>query len=460
MLPLRDWIARNIAATMFIVFYSVTIVTANLIFATPFGAEFLGITGFPTKSLTFGTSFTLGFWMLLLIPLVAVPVLVPILRRLFVPIVSRITRIVPDFTGTEHATISAVFYAIAAWSFWRSGAIDLAASAHDAIASVEARFLLQERMHFSEKIVIHAILPFLAYYAVVAAFRVGGRFWIAMSAVQIIAVTFLLIGVNMKWPALLFMIALVAATFIFSSKYPYIKAAIGGVFLVCFYLTLSTYVFRLVVPEPVPAVAAEPSQPADQPAVPSAIPSAEQPLEYAIDLVRSSLHLAPELLAHAVNRMAIAYPYYYNVFTTEGQVCGGLWEQAHTSENVRCRPSWLIYTRIFGEDQFEGRGTAPAAPHITAYALGGWPLAILGVLGICVVLAAFSAIPINAGLMSSAFIVVGATAGYHLSQIPGEGVVFYDHGFFWPMTLVFLFSCYRHTIGLLGKNGGRQREKP
>lgn len=442
---------------MFMVFYPVTIVAANLIFATPAGPSFLRITGFPTESLAFDTSFTFGYWALLLMPIVAVPLMVPLFKRILTPVVSKLASTVPDFTKTEYSAIATVFYAIAAWTFWQAGAMELAASAHNAVAAVEVRFELQERMHFLVKVIIHAILPFLACYAVAAAFRIGGRFWISIALINTMAVTFLLVGVNMKWPALLFMIALVVATFLFARKYPYIKAAAGVVFLVGFYLVLSTYVFRAILPESEPIISATQtpedlppqSAPSTLPAVPPENTPTVHPFEYANDLVRSSLKLAPQLFAHAVNRMAIAYPYYYHVFTKEGKVCGGLVDQAKTSENVRCRPSWLVYTRIFGKDQFEGRGTAPAAPHITGYALGGWPVAILGVIGICLVLAAFLAIPLYTSIMMSAFAVVGATVGYHLSQIPGEGVIFYDHGFLWPIALVFVFACYRQLLRYL-----------
>lgn len=445
---------------MFVVFYSVSIVAGNVLFATPIGADLLALTGFPTESLTFKTTFTLGYWALLLMPLVAVPLLVPHLKRFLKPALTPLLRAAPDFTKAEYVAVASVSYGIAVWAFWWTGAIDLASSAHDGIAAVEARFELQERMHFLEKIVIHAILPFLAFYALAAALRTGGWFWGSVAIFNTIAVIFVLIGVNMKWPALLFMIALVVALFMFSSRYAYLKTLAGTVFLVGFYLVLSTYVFRAVAPEPMAAlesIVAE-TPPASSftsveqaPASPTPSEEAEglslikpSPAEYTEDLLRSSARLAPELFAHAVNRMAISYPYYYNVFTEEGRVCGGVLDQARTSENVSCRPSWLIYTRIFGSDGFEGRGTAPAASHITGYALGGWAIALLGTLGICLVLAAFSAIPINASIMGSALAVVGATAGYHLSQIPGEGVVFYDHGFIWPVSLVAMYAIIRN----------------
>ena len=141
--------------------------------------------------------------------------------------------------------------------------------------------------------------------------------------------------------------------------------------------------------------------------------------------------------------MAVSYPYYYQVFTAEGPVCGGILAQAH--RHPACRPSEMIYTRMFGSNEFEHRGTAPLAAHISGYALGGWPIAILALVAASVILGLFSAVPLDDGAMTGSLVILGAVTGYHLSQIPGEGVIFYEHGLFW-IGLLLLANALWHRL--------------
>lgn len=84
-------------------------------------------------------------------------------------------------------------------------------------------------------------------------------------------------------------------------------------------------------------------------------------------------------------------------------------------------------------------GAAPAAVHITSYALDGWPLAAIGLFCASVLLGIFAALPLGGSSLAGSMAVTGGVIGYHLSQLPGEGPIFYDHGVFW--TIVMLFVC-------------------
>jgi hypothetical protein len=145
--------------------------------------------------------------------------------------------------------------------------------------------------------------------------------------------------------------------------------------------------------------------------------------------------------------MAIIYPYYYQVFTLEGAVCGGMFAQAKFGQP--CRPSTYIYSRIF-DDQFKGRGTAPATVHISAYALGGWPVAFFGLFCASVILGIFASLPLRSSATIGALAVTGAIVGYHFSQLPGEGPLLYDHGIIWTLLILFLVACWRALRQYLG----------
>ena len=156
---------------------------------------------------------------------------------------------------------------------------------------------------------------------------------------------------------------------------------------------------------------------------------------------------APMLMFNVVNRMAIIYPYYYQVFTKEGQVCGSVIAAAKVG--AACRPSTFIYTRMFN-DSFNGRGTAPAAVHISGYALGGWPIALVALLCASVILGLFASLPLHSSASIGALAITGAIVGYHFSQLPGEGPIFYDHGVFWVLLMLFLLKFWCWLSGRFG----------
>jgi hypothetical protein len=255
---------------------------------------------------------------------------------------------------------------------------------------------------------------------------------------------------NMKWPILIYYAGLVLAIFVYAKRYAYLKTILGGVLLVLVYFLISAFVFRLVPPaEVVPPSKIEESSSVRTENLPSSKiagadenPGGERSgvLGNVVGVGGAAVHNAPMLLFNVVNRMAIIYPYYYQVFTLEGAVCGGIVAQAKVGQP--CRPSTYIYSRIF-DDQFKGRGTAPAAVQISAYALGGWPLALFGLICASVVLGLFTTLPLSASATVGSLALTGAIAGYHFSQLPGEGPIFYDHGFFWTLLVLLLFGTWR-----------------
>jgi hypothetical protein len=85
--------------------------------------------------------------------------------------------------------------------------------------------------------------------------------------------------------------------------------------------------------------------------------------------------------------------------------------------------------------------------HISAYALGGWPVAIAALVAGSILLGLFASLPLDRTVSVSALGIVGALAGYHLSQVPGEGVILFDHGLLWTFLMIGAFLIWRHARG-------------
>ncbi len=444
--PLRSWVAEHLAVLAFLGAYCLSIILGNAVYATPIGRDLLTIVGYPTDFLSFKTTFTLGYWVLLLSPVFVIPIAM-VTRRLFRRPMSWAASRATDLPPVWYAVLLAANYSVVLYSFWRAGVVTLYFSAHDDISSIEARFEILSRVGFLTLITLQALLPFLAIYGLIRAMKDDSIFWKFASAFNVVAMTFFLVLLNMKWPVLLFMVGLIMTLFVYSTRRAYLRTVIGAALMIPLYLVISLIVFRAPPP---------PLNPEQAPSAPNIILDGSAPLEprfapepsggapvesgtpstldSVFALPRSVAHYALPLIAHGINRMAVTYPYYYRIFTDEGAVCGGWFDQLRRGQE--CRPSWLVYSRIFPGDGFEGRGTAGTAVQISGYAVGGWlpAMALLFVAG--VILGMFISIPIDASALSGALVITGGLTGYFVSQLPLEGVLVHSNGIMWTGLLV------------------------
>lgn len=428
----RVWVSRNLAPIIFLIAYFFTVVLGNIIYSFPFGKTQLLRSEYTGDILGFHTLFTPGYWALLFLPFVLTPLIVMLVKRGAGKIVMELSRFVAEFTKVEYSFVLAACYSIVLYALVKADAFTLFLNGADAVASVVARFKIRSQVGFFPLMVLMSLLHFLSIYSLVRWMRERSWFWIGASIFNGVVMSAFLIMLNMKWPILIFYAGLVLTIFVYAKRYAYLKTALGGILLIAVYLLISAFVFRLAATDPNQAAALGSS----------AIPNVSR--TKVADVGAAATKNAPMLIFAAVNRMAIIYPYYYQVFTTEGTVCGGILAQAKVGP--ACRPSTFIYTRMFN-DSFNGRGTAPAAVHISGYALGGWPVAIGFLFFGSFVLALFACLPLHSSAVTGTLAITGGIAGYHYSQLPLEGPIIYDHGLLWVFLMLFVFTGYRYLFG-------------
>lgn len=440
----RIWISKNIAPVIFLAAYFVTVCLGNILYFTAYGSEQLKKYRYTAEVLQFETLFTSGYWLLLFIPFIMTPLIIVVVRKALSNYFLTHKDTFPEFSKREYTLVLIVSYAYVIYAMFNADAFFLFLTGTDPVSSVEARFQIRNQLGFAPLVVLMSVLHFLSIYALVKWIMSGGRFWLASTVANTVLMSVSLVLLNMKWPILIFYAGLVLAVFMYTKRYAYFKAIVGGALLIAMYFMISAFVFRLMPTAQVPQQPSAQQQSSTQAQQEEKNGQTKLYVEEQTGKIlmvgEAAAEHAPMLLFNVINRMAIIYPYYYQVFTKEGQVCGGIIAQARIGP--ACRPSTFIYTRIFN-DSFNGRGTAPAAVHISGYALGGWPIALFALLCASVVLGVFASLPLYSGAMMGSLAVTGAIVGYHFSQVPGEGPIFYDHGVFWVVLSLCLFKLWR-----------------
>lgn len=447
---IRSWVSRNLAPVIFLLAYFFTVVLGNVIYSLPFGKEGLLRSAYTADILNFDTLFSPGYWLLLFLPFLITPLVVVLVRKGLGRAVLTLSNCVAEFSRAEYLFILAACYGVVLFALVRADAFSLFLNGADAVASVVARFKIRSQVGFFSLMILMSPLHFLSIYSLVRWMRERTWFWLGISIFNGVVMSAFLIMLNMKWPILIFYAGLVLSIFVYAKRHAYLKTALGGVLLITVYFLISAFVFRLATIEPVKKVESTEVSVVEAPLTP------DVPRTKILDVGSAATKNAPMLVFAAVNRMAIIYPYYYQVFTREGAVCGGILAQAKVGPV--CRPSTLIYTRMFN-DGFNGRGTAPAAVHISGYALGGWPIAVVFLVFASLVLGSFTCLPLNLNSVTGSLAITGAISGYHYSQLPIEGPIIYDHGLLWIFLMLFVFVTYRYLIGMFrGDYAGSKKQ--
>lgn len=445
----RAHITANMPTYVFLTFFCLTAVVANIAYLTPWGRDW------PSRSIsdfdwtTFRVQFQVAFWALVLLPFAVTPVVAILTRRLSQPLVTRTAGYFRDFPKPLYCVVCGGLYAYVFYSLYRSDALHGLLSAANAVQAGEARFETLAALGFWPQMAMKSLLVFLTVYAAVKAARRGGRFWAIALIWHSVALTISLILLNMKWPVVVFEITLGLSVLVTARRYPLLKSGAVMTLAVVTYFLIAVVLLRMA---PLRSAAASvlPLAPtASAPRGGLLPPGVQLDIGLVRDVVDAARHSMPVLAVQAFNRMGIALPYYYEVFTVEGRISGTTTDRLLRRPYPQ-EPSALVYARMFKHDGFEGRGTAPAAVHITGYALDGWAGAAsfltLGSIVIGLFLALWPAAQTN-DLFAAAF-VMGGYAGYFLSQLPFEAALIYDHGMLWWLALVIgQVGCGRHRRG-------------
>ncbi len=416
---------------VFLTAYLVTTVLGNVLYETPIGRHWpaIVITDFDWRQ--FETNFGVGYWSLLLVPFVVVPAIALLTRYIASPLVRRTAWVIPDIATPIYLIFTSALFGIVIYKLGAASALkQFLSTSSSADAAVEARFAIRDALGTWPRIAVSSLLIFLSVYSGVRSSRDGG-YWTVILAFNTIALTGCLLLLSMKWPLVLFYITMALQYFVVDKTGGSIAKALAILLAAALsYILIAVILMRLA--------------PTDVEAVSRPTSSAPSRSNTAAETIRAALDYSPRLAMGIVNRMAMPVPFYWDYFSRNPKSCGTLFDSVFTRNPNLCQPSTLIYARMYPHDGFAGRGTAPAAFHIYEYARAGWAgtalaLALGGVL-IGFFLTLWPVADRNPVVLS-AFIMGGPTA-YHMSQIPLEGVVFYDNGLWWGLSIVAWITAF------------------
>jgi len=461
----RQWVLTNLPLVVFSTFYFLTTVLVNILYAVGVGRDWPAnfVPNFSWSHFT--VEFGALYWILLLSPFVALPLIAIPTAKVARPGADWLGSFLAEFQKLPYTVLCLLLYAYVSFEFWHDGAVaKLLGAGSGAMDQVRERFALQAEIGFPTQVALLSLLQFFAIYATVKAMRQRDWFWRFAALLQVIAMVTALILLNMKWPVILFIITLGVVVFATARRFAILSTIAVMFCAVVVYLLISVALLRMGPPEPIPRPIPTPARAAVQSTIPAPTRSARaEPatgnsetasavsvrqrapkasvsvaapapaaLPYVVHLASAAKDNVGTLAIVLLNRMGDEVPFYYDTFTTKGPFCGTFFDWFFHAPGMTCRPSTYIYTEMFHDD-FAGDGTAPAAFHIYEYAREGWPgVAVALVLG-GIFLGAFMALrgPARESDIAATVFVMGAPVAYTLSQLPLEGAIIYANGIVW-----------------------------
>lgn len=468
----------NLPLAAYLSAYFLTVVLGNILYQTQFGVDLPYHSIGPSWYLMDTSIFGMEFNALIFLPLLAMPFLALKSRDGFSKPIQFLAKFIPEFNRYVYLIMNICSYSYVIYRLSHFKALSLLMSGHDQIAAVNARFLLLNNLGFHTQLILLSLLPFMAVYAIIAAMRTRTWFWMLFAVWHFVVLTSCLVLLNMKWPLVLWIITVGIAVMVALRTLKalcYCGAILllaGGIFFGIStllqrqmpILTQEAQVQQYLHEFPVEYVlATDPKFGAlarqdflalpqlnisEFTVLPTTIPNALRLFSLRemmqriliLDHPLTTMSFAKQTLLNPVNRMAIPVLYYYSIFSQE-KLCGTLVDRIKRKPSP-CSPSLLVYQTMFVDDGFAGRGTAPAASHITGYALNGWfglllCLTLTGILiGMFLILWPLT----GNSIMLTTIFVMGAQAAYFWSQLPIEGPIVYNHGIMWWGLLIILYS--------------------
>ncbi|MET4485860.1 hypothetical protein [Bradyrhizobium sp. LA7.1] len=418
-----------VALLTFLGSYLVLTVIGNLLYFTDLG-DTIGehaIKGFSIGN--FAHAGSPGYWSLLLLPFILTPPIVVLVRHFAAPL-APITAI-PSMSKATYALLLAMLYAYAAFALWNADAARLLLHPGNYAGALDNRFRLIALLGFWPQVVIKSVLFSLSIYGLIESLMQRDLFWKIATAFNLIAMSAILILLNMKWPLVLFYVAHFIAILMFAKR-PVLPATLFATMTFVSYFLISLMLLR-VTSGPATIAVNEISRPI------ATTTKQDAPKQETINRVTIVDGLL--LSANAViNRMAQPFPFYFEIFSQSPHQCGSLLGRILRRQSP-CQPSNVVYAAMFS-DRFSGEGTAPQPPHVTGFAIQGWSGALIEITLTSIVLGLFAAVSGGAGALQATISVMGAVTGYFYSQLPFEGPIIYDHGVLWWGAPLLLYGLY------------------